>query len=326
MKFLLDRPWLLSALTWWPLIYMVLFLIVWLLGVGGMVIGPAGIALLEPMVGPDAAGIVAGGLGLAGFATFAVIFPLHALTMAVGFGLLAFYIVHIIKNRDLNDNERVMWVFICLFAGFIGNIIYLRMHILRRGRTRISWRVGRRKERHEGLGRCFGDRIGIGLREHHPAEARAVQGGRAQIEGGGGHAEPLEQPAHVRDPPRVDLGHRRPHRLPLQGPGAHRALDTEVAAYGPNEGDEAPSRVRGGFHRADHRLGGLIAPGREESGLEVVGVVEVPVEAAPGDAEARAQGLGLQRRGPRSRERVEAVPQPVRSAQARGHGRYPAIA
>lgn len=90
----------LGLVTHWPIVYMGIFLCFWLTSFFAIQSGNAM------------------------FGMFAIIFPLHALTMAACFGLTAFYLWHTVTNKALTDNERIVWLLVNLMGGVIGWPIY----------------------------------------------------------------------------------------------------------------------------------------------------------------------------------------------------------
>jgi len=45
-------------------------------------------------------------------------------------GLLIYYLIHIINNPRLDNTERLIWVFIVIFANAVGYIVYFFMRIV----------------------------------------------------------------------------------------------------------------------------------------------------------------------------------------------------
>ncbi len=86
----------LGLLTVWPLLYMFIFMGFFL------------VSFLSMGSGPEAGGFPV---------SFAIIFPFHMFTMLSMFALLAIYLVHVIKNKDLEDNMRIIWVILVIMVG-----------------------------------------------------------------------------------------------------------------------------------------------------------------------------------------------------------------
>lgn len=97
---------ILGLVTHWPIVYMGIFLCFWLSSFYAM------------QTGSDAV-----------FGMFAIIFPLHALTMLLSLGLLAFYAWHAITNKALSDNERIVWLLVTLMGGVIGWPLYYWVNV-----------------------------------------------------------------------------------------------------------------------------------------------------------------------------------------------------
>ena len=63
------------------------------------------------------------------FGSFAAIFIIMSVMMAVTIGLFIYYIIHVTNNKKLEGNDRIMWVLVVIFAQQIGHIIYWYMKI-----------------------------------------------------------------------------------------------------------------------------------------------------------------------------------------------------
>lgn len=116
---------ILEIATWWPPIYMVLFIVVWLISFLGM----AGIGVFGGLVESTGAqaGVAAGGMGIMGL--WAIIFPLHALTMVVILGLLFVYAWHIVRHPGLETTEMLLWLLVMFMGGPIGQLVYFYKEI-----------------------------------------------------------------------------------------------------------------------------------------------------------------------------------------------------
>ena len=44
-------------------------------------------------------------------------------------GLLIFYIIHLVNNKIINSNERILWILLFIFAGLISFPIYFFMRV-----------------------------------------------------------------------------------------------------------------------------------------------------------------------------------------------------
>lgn len=63
---------------------------------------------------------------------FKNIIGLIVLAMAaalISLGLLIYYIIHAVNNKNIDSNERLIWILIFIFAGMIGFPIYWYMRI-----------------------------------------------------------------------------------------------------------------------------------------------------------------------------------------------------
>jgi hypothetical protein len=64
-------------------------------------------------------------------ALFQYIFLPHIFTMLLTFVLVAFYIVHVFKNRALKDDRRVLWAVVLFMGGIVAAPIYWWLFIWR---------------------------------------------------------------------------------------------------------------------------------------------------------------------------------------------------
>jgi len=99
----------LGLLTFWPPVYMVLFVAVI---VGMMFLVPSG--------------------GEGNPWPFVLIFPLHLLTMLEMFGLTVYYAVDVYRDPSLQGDRKVLWMVIVLLGGFIGQAIYYVLWLVKR--------------------------------------------------------------------------------------------------------------------------------------------------------------------------------------------------
>jgi uncharacterized membrane protein len=60
---------------------------------------------------------------------FASFFSMLLFIMALNIGLLIFYIVHVVKNKALTSDERLMWILLFIFISFISFGIYWALKI-----------------------------------------------------------------------------------------------------------------------------------------------------------------------------------------------------
>lgn len=55
----------------------------------------------------------------------------HVLVTTMSLILLAIFIVHIVKNNQLDETKKLIWVLVVLFGNMIGMPVYWYMHIWR---------------------------------------------------------------------------------------------------------------------------------------------------------------------------------------------------
>mgnify|MGYP006300978795 FL=1 len=105
------RKIILGVLTAWPIVYIFLFMMVFVvMFVAGPIMSQAG-------GGGDAFGaLFAGGFGL--------VFVGHIGTMLLQFGLLFYFLVHVFKRQDLEQNTQLLWALLIFMGGPIGQMIY----------------------------------------------------------------------------------------------------------------------------------------------------------------------------------------------------------
>jgi uncharacterized membrane protein len=60
---------------------------------------------------------------------FTSFFSMLLFMMAFNIGLLIFYIVHVVKNKALTSDERLMWILLFIFISFISFGIYWALKI-----------------------------------------------------------------------------------------------------------------------------------------------------------------------------------------------------
>ncbi len=105
------NPWLkriIGILTFWPPLYMALFLafMVWTLVTG-----------------------MRGGQGVGPPPAFVLIFIFHILTMVILFGLLGFYAVCVFKHPGLPQDRRILWLILILMFGFFAMPVFWWIHL-----------------------------------------------------------------------------------------------------------------------------------------------------------------------------------------------------
>jgi hypothetical protein len=87
----------LGFVTIWPFLYIFVFITFFIMTFFGMVTGSHG-----------------DGIPL----SFKIVFPMHAMTMLIGFILIFVYIVLALKNEHLEGNAKLIWVLVL----FLGNM------------------------------------------------------------------------------------------------------------------------------------------------------------------------------------------------------------
>jgi hypothetical protein len=63
------------------------------------------------------------------FGYFAVLMVFHFLTILTMFGLLAFYVAHVIRNEAIKNEMKILWAVVVLMAGPLGMCVYWYMNI-----------------------------------------------------------------------------------------------------------------------------------------------------------------------------------------------------
>lgn len=96
---------LLAAATIWPFLYVLLFI---------------GVAILSFFVRDNGPGFV-----------WAIILPLHLLTMLVIFGLTAFYIVNVFRNDRVNKDMKALWAVVIFMGSIFAMPVYWYLYIWR---------------------------------------------------------------------------------------------------------------------------------------------------------------------------------------------------
>lgn len=120
----LSKPWKITVglATLWLVLYPLLFFAVWLIMFIGM---PLSFMFSVPLEGDVSMPI----LPFFSFVPFFCIFPLHFLTIFIAIGLMAFYLIHVIKNTKANDTVRIILGVGCFFMPFIAMPVYYYAYI-----------------------------------------------------------------------------------------------------------------------------------------------------------------------------------------------------
>jgi len=63
------------------------------------------------------------------FPIFGLIFPVHFCTIFIGFGLMVFYLIHVIKNTKADETIRIILGVGCFFLSFVAMPIYYYLFI-----------------------------------------------------------------------------------------------------------------------------------------------------------------------------------------------------
>ena len=74
----------------------------------------------QPLVADDPAFV---------FGNMYPVFAVGILMVLTSFGLLIYYIIHVVNNKQIDSNERLIWILVFLFAGMIGFPIYWFLRI-----------------------------------------------------------------------------------------------------------------------------------------------------------------------------------------------------
>ena len=104
---------LLGVATIWPLIYIFIFMAV----IFGMMAFSFGGPPPDPSFGPIF------GIGFMAF------FVVHFLTIMLGFGMTIFYIIHAIKNENLQSDWKAIWAVLFFIAGMFAEPVYWYLQI-----------------------------------------------------------------------------------------------------------------------------------------------------------------------------------------------------
>ena len=70
--------------------------------------------------------------------TMAPMFVAIGLLSLTSIGLLIFYIIHVVNNKIIDGNERILWVLLFVFAGLIAFPIYFFMRLWNDGTVKPS--------------------------------------------------------------------------------------------------------------------------------------------------------------------------------------------
>lgn len=104
---------LLAIASAWPFVYIFLF-IAFIFGMIAFSSSGAGRSL-DPMFG----------------GAFFAIFVIHFFTIILSLALTIFYIIHAVKNTQIDSNMRIVWIVLFFFGGIIAEPIYWYLEIWR---------------------------------------------------------------------------------------------------------------------------------------------------------------------------------------------------
>lgn len=113
MKLTKKQKILVGIGTFWPIVYIPIFVVF----IFAMVAGSA----LEPGRGGDLGPLF--GIG------FLIIFVLHMFTVFLSLGMTVFHVIHAVKNESLESNMRIVWIVLFFFAGMIAEPIYFYLEV-----------------------------------------------------------------------------------------------------------------------------------------------------------------------------------------------------
>ena len=68
---------------------------------------------------------------------FQSIFVLHILAMLIMMVILAIYAIHLVKNKYLKDEMRIVWAILLFFGNMITMPVYWYMHIWKEPQSRV---------------------------------------------------------------------------------------------------------------------------------------------------------------------------------------------
>lgn len=54
---------------------------------------------------------------------------LVGLSMLISVGLMIYYIIHVVNNKSIDSNERIVWILVFIFINIIGYPVYWYMRI-----------------------------------------------------------------------------------------------------------------------------------------------------------------------------------------------------
>ena len=111
---------LLGVLAFFPIGYMLFFIASIFIFVFGM---------FATATAAAASSSAAPAIPIAFMGSFFALFGLHVLAMLVTLAQLVVFILLLVRNPLLRDNERILWLLAVLLAGPIGAPLYWYMHV-----------------------------------------------------------------------------------------------------------------------------------------------------------------------------------------------------
>lgn len=99
--------------TFWPILYIPIFIAFMIALVAGSALEPGTGRELEPLFG----------IG------FGLLFIVHMFTVFLSLGMTVFHVIHAVKNQRLESNMRVVWILLFFFVGIIAEPIYFYLEV-----------------------------------------------------------------------------------------------------------------------------------------------------------------------------------------------------
>lgn len=99
--------------TFWPLLYIPVFILFFLAMFAGSAIDPGRGGELNPLFG----------IG------FVIFFIFHIFTVFLSLGMTVFHVIHAVKNERLESNMRIVWIILFFFVGIVAEPIYYYLEV-----------------------------------------------------------------------------------------------------------------------------------------------------------------------------------------------------
>lgn len=113
MKLTKKQKILVGIGTFWPIIYIPIFMVFVFAMVFGSTLEPGRGGELNPLLGVG----------------FGVLFLVHMFTILLSLGMTVFHVIHAVKNESLESNMRIVWIVLFFFAGMIAEPIYFYLEV-----------------------------------------------------------------------------------------------------------------------------------------------------------------------------------------------------